>query len=129
MNKDDKLCPSSTCKEGALILGVVQGNKTVALLNAGLIADQSFVEKAKELGRPEKRFRFANQCIQCGCKQWTGKECGVAKEFSEANNHVPDDNENLPDCMIRQQCRWYSQEGGRACRICPFVITDNLEIV
>lgn len=127
MNKDDKLCPSSTCHEGAIILGVVQGDQKVALLNAGLVADVSFVEKANEIGRPEKRFRFADKCIQCGCKQWTGKECGVIKEFSDANQHLTIDNYELPHCVIRTQCRWYSQEGAKACIICPYVVTDNLD--
>ncbi|MFZ1527573.1 MAG: hypothetical protein WAT19_02405 [Ferruginibacter sp.] len=126
MNKDDKLCPSTTCHEGAVILGVVQGNETVALLNAGLIADQDFVKKVKEQGSPEKRFRFADTCRKCGCRQWTGSECGVIKEFSEANIHLNGNEHELPNCIIRPRCRWYSQEGANACQICPFVITDNI---
>lgn len=126
MNKDDKMCPSTKCYEGAILLGVVQSNETVALLNAGLVVDTQFVAKAQEAGRPEQRFRFAGKCIQHGCKQWTGAECGVIKEFSEANHHVTASEDALPACIIRARCRWYSQEGGKACMICPYVITDNL---
>jgi hypothetical protein len=126
MNKDDKMCPSTTCHEGAILLGVVQSNETVALLDTGYIVDSQFVAKAQETGRPEQRFRFAGKCIQHGCKQWTGKQCGVIKEYADVNDHVTGNEVALPDCIIRERCRWYSQEGGKACMICPYVITDNL---
>ena len=126
MNKDDKMCPSTTCHDGAILLGIVQPDETVALLNAGLVVDSQFVTKAQEAGRPEQRFRFAGKCIQHGCKQWTGTECGVIKEYAEANDHVTGHEVPLPHCIIRVRCRWYSQEGGKACMICPYVITDNL---
>lgn len=121
-----KLCPSSTSHEGALLLGVVQGDQTVALLNTDLTVDASFVAKAEAEGFPEKRFRFAGKCVKSGCKQWTGTKCGVIKEFSEYNPHLDNMEFPLPDCIIRNRCRWFSQEGNKACIICPYVITDNL---
>ena len=37
-------------------------------------------------------------------------------------------NENLPDpipeCSLRNECRWYKQEGENICRMCPRVITN-----
>jgi hypothetical protein len=110
-----------------MILGAVQSDDTVALLNAGLIVDAQFMERATEIGRPEKRFRFAGKCIKGGCRQWTGHECGVIKEYSEVNDHLVADELPLPACIIREKCRWFGQEGGKACMICPYVVTDNLE--
>ncbi|NCS45084.1 MAG: nitrogen fixation protein, partial [Microcystis aeruginosa BS11-05] len=31
----------------------------------------------------------------------------------------------LPPCRIRQNCRWWLQEGKAACLRCPQVVTDN----
>ena len=123
---ENKLCPSSTAHEGAVLLGVVQGDHTVALLNAGLLADASFIAKVEEEGHPEKRFRFADKCVKSGCKQWTGTKCGVIKELAEYNPHLDGMDHSIPECIIRHRCRWFSQEGNKACMICPYVITDNL---
>jgi len=123
---ENKLCPSAPCTEGALLLGVVQGDKTVALLNTTLKVDSEFVQTAKQIGSPEKRFRFANKCVKSGCKQWTGERCGVMDILIEANQNVELD-DDLKPCIIREQCRWYSQAGPRACGLCTFVVTNNME--
>lgn len=126
---DNKTCPSSTCKEGALLLGVVQGDNTVALLTGTpLTVDKAFAEKLKEEGDAEKRFRFANKCVQTGCKQWTGDSCGVISRLHEMNERIEADAQ-LRLCNIRPTCRWFAQEGGSACTICTYVVTNNLEEV
>ncbi|MCA2699690.1 MAG: nitrogen fixation protein, partial [Microcystis sp. M179S2] len=33
--------------------------------------------------------------------------------------------DTLPPCRIRQNCRWWLQEGKAACLRCPQVVTDN----
>jgi len=37
--------------------------------------------------------------------------------------------ENLPRCVIRGTCRWYSQRGTDACRACVYVVTDQSVLV
>lgn len=122
----NKLCPSSTATEGALLLGLVQGDKSVALLQTPLPIDQAFIDKAKPLGSLEKRFRFANKCIKSGCKQWTGSRCGVIQTLAEINKNIVMENDLKP-CLIRPRCRWFSEEGKSACTICTFVVTNNME--
>jgi hypothetical protein len=124
--KEAKLCPSATCSSDATLLGIVQDDNTITLLNTPLKLNEAFVEKAREYGEPERRFRFANKCVKNGCKQWTGKSCGIIEELTQLNPTVQaGDNEELPPCIIRKTCRWFSQEGGKACKICLFVVTQS----
>src|SRR6478609_388944 len=102
------LCPSSVGAKGAWLLGLVQGDNTVALLQNPLEIDQAFIDTAKESGPLEKRFRFANKCVKSGCRQWTGSRCGVIDVLVEANPNLETYN-TLKPCAIRNQCRWYSQ--------------------
>jgi hypothetical protein len=122
--QETKLCPSAACSSSASLIGIVQGDNSVTLLNTPLRLNDEFVRKANEYGEPEKRFRFADKCVKNGCKQWTGKSCGVMDELARANPSIKGDDE-LPACIIRATCRWYSQEGGRACKICLFVVTQS----
>lgn len=121
---NNKLCPSSTCHDGALLLGVVQGDQKVALLNPAIPINNEFIDRVNNAGSPENRFRFAGKCAKSGCGQWTGKSCGIMNELSAANPALEVNGQTLPECSIRNQCRWYSQEGAKACFICPFVITQ-----
>lgn len=123
------LCPSSRCKDGSIVLGIVLPNQTIAY------ADQRFkidARQAEEMQHheisPEKRFRFSSPCAQCGCAQWvngkSGGKCGVIEEVLEVPqpDYLP---KTLPDCSIRSQCRWHLQRGDEACSVCRYVITDT----
>jgi hypothetical protein len=125
--EDPKLCPSATCSKTASLLGVVQENKTVRLLDSPLELNDEFIKRELGHGEPERRFRFADKCVKHGCKQWTGSSCGVMNELSTLNPSIVSDEAHLPKCFIRRTCRWYSQEGGRACKICLFVVTESRE--
>jgi len=121
---ENKMCPSARCHSGALLLGVVQSNKKVILLPTPMEVTDDFVEKAVKAGDPEKRLRFAGNCAKSGCSQWTGSRCGVIdKALTYMNESL--ENATLPECSIRPQCRWYSQTGADACKVCPFIITDT----
>jgi hypothetical protein len=122
---EKKTCPSSTCTEGSNLIGIINQNHEFDFLKVALPITKSFVEEAVKHGSPEKRFRFSSRCVESGCNQWTGTRCGVSDrllESIEAAFHKP----NLPDCSIRPTCRWFSQNGESACRICPLVATDAL---
>jgi hypothetical protein len=123
-DSENKLCPSSTCQTGALLLGVVGSDQKVNLLDPPIPINDEFAETVKAAGNPENRFRFAGKCAKSGCSQWTGSSCGIMDELAMANHLLEVINENLPACAIRPTCRWYSQERAKACMICPYVITQ-----
>lgn len=118
---DNKTCPSSMGQVGANILGMVNANGTVGFFKDPVEVTQEFIDDAGGTHNLETRFRFSNQCVQSGCRQWTGKECGVIKAVL-ALDSIPA-KKDLPQCSIRSNCRWYFQEGPTACNGCRYVIT------
>ncbi|HVW12988.1 MAG TPA: hypothetical protein VHB54_04150 [Mucilaginibacter sp.] len=121
----NKSCPSSTCHSGAQLLGVVGDDRKVHMLNTPIPVDDVLAQKIQADGDAEKKFRFAGKCAKCGCAQWTGTSCGVMDELAMANHLLEVIEQNLPECVIRKTCRWYSQEGAKACMICPYVVTQS----
>jgi len=117
------LCPSSRCKKGHILLGIVQANGKIGFLDKQLLVNQEFVETAYRGRKPEKRFRFASPCAKVACKQWNSGRCGV---LDNVFNCVPQEHRitEIPQCSIRNQCRWYQQNGYEACTVCPLIITD-----
>jgi hypothetical protein len=121
------MCPSHRCKPGSKLIGVRQEDGTVAILPQALPIDENFIEKAKQHPMAaEQRFRFTNKCIEGGCNQWDGKGCGVANRMLQYLDQVVTQ-EALPPCAIRQNCRWFLQEGPESCKICPYVLTEISE--
>jgi hypothetical protein len=124
------LCPSSTSTPGAILLGVVLEDGSVGFLEDRLVIDQDFVDRAKQGRRPEQRFRFSSPCAQGACHQWTGSRCGVIDhvlELASDSQMMLPMMDALPACSIRSDCRWFSQSGAEACRVCLLVITDTRE--
>ena len=120
------LCPSARLKEGAILVGIVLADGSVAFAADRLVVNRQFVENARQGRSPEKRFRFGDACVQSGCLQWKDNRCGVIDQILEAApiHELP---VALPECSIRPQCRWYGQSGASACRICTLVVTDCLQ--
>jgi len=123
MNSEKTLCPSSTCQEDAILIGIVMRDGRVAFSSNQIVINKEFVKIAHEGRSPEKRFRFGGLCMKSGCNQWTGSRCGVIDTIIESTS---ENNETaaLPNCSIRSQCRWFYQSGADACAVCPDVITD-----
>lgn len=122
-----KTCPSSSCHEGALLLGVMTSSGRLAYLNPPAPVDAAFVARAGAEGSPEQRFRFADTCIEGGCPQWTGDGCGIADLVpgeTGADSISSGAAQSLPRCSIRHSCRWYSQRGAAACAVCPLIVAD-----
>jgi hypothetical protein len=120
------LCPSARLKEGAILVGIVLADGRVAFSTERLMVNQEFVQNARQGRSPEKRFRFGDACVKGSCRQWTWDRCGVIDQILAANPTHELELE-LPECSIRSQCRWYSQSGPNACRICPLIVTDCLD--
>lgn len=125
-------CPSSRAEPGAVLLGIVSPDGKVAYLTPRLRIDADFVELSKQGRSPEKRFRFSGPCVEGDCAQWTGRRCGVidaalsSADLASVTARAADGpDQPLPKCSIRQHCRWFSQSGRQACRVCPSIVTDT----
>lgn len=128
MSEDARLCPSARCEEGAVLLGIVGPRGVVGYVRPEVKVDEAFVEEARAGRVPEKRFRFAQPCVEGNCGHWLGEKCAVVDRMIELQDSsaVAAIREELPRCSIRSRCRWFSQRGGRACLVCPYVVTNLL---
>jgi len=95
----------------------------ISILPQALEIDKNFIARANEDTNAEQRFRFANKCVEGGCKQWTGSSCGVIEKMMGFIDTVTT-SADLPACSLRPQCRWFLQVGPDACKMCPYVITE-----
>lgn len=119
-------CPSSIAQPGAMLLGLVNAEGVVDILPQPLEVTEAFIQEARKNGDElEKRFRFSNRCLEHGCGQWKEGGCGVVQSLAAVNEKL-DGTGNLPVCNIRINCRWYAQEGGKACKVCPFIVTNSM---
>ena len=116
---EKRTCPSHQCVSGSQLIGIVQADGSVAFLGNPQPIDQQFVAVAAQGRAPELQFRFANNCAQSACANWAGNCCGIAARIAAA---VAVDTQNLPDCGIRAECRWYSERGAHACAACPQIV-------
>jgi hypothetical protein len=123
------LCPSSECARGSQLIGVTRhaseaAGGMVSLLAAPIEVDEAFVAALTAPGRrrPETRLRFARPCPKAGCAQWRESGCGIVTSLLQEASDV-DPRSTLPECGIRQTCRWFVEGGGDACRLCEHVIT------
>lgn len=120
------LCPSARCEADAILLGVVTPDGRVGYIRPEVRIDADFVAAARAARDPEKRLRFAQPCVEGRCAQWTGSSCGVI----ESVRHSPEgqaaagESRPLPRCSIRPRCRWFAEQGTRACVVCPLVVTE-----
>lgn len=129
--KSEHWCPSACCEEGAVLLGIVGSNGVVGYISPQTFIDSNFVREVRKGRAPEKRFRFAQPCMESKCLNWSGERCNVIdtvlRECSGSN--ALESSEKFPKCTIRRSCRWFAQVGPEACAVCPLVITDTLETV
>ena len=123
-----KLCPSAQPgMENCRILGVVRqdgAKPMVVYLNQLLPAQADVLALAAPL-KPAEVFRLAAPCAEIRCPHFDGVDCRLAKRVVRILPAVVD---ALPPCVIRKDCRWYSQEGEAACHRCPEISTVNYDL-
>jgi hypothetical protein len=123
-----KLCPSAQPgMDNARILGVVQQDgptPTLAYLDQHVPATPDVLAMAAPL-KPTEVFRLAATCAEHTCPHWDGADCRLATRVVQL---MPPAVDGLPPCLIRKECRWYSQEGGDACRRCPGITTVSYDL-
>ncbi|MCW3127801.1 MAG: hypothetical protein JWO03_3459 [Bacteroidetes bacterium] len=122
-DEDILLCPSHTYIPGVKLIGIRNDDGTVSILPEALEVPSDFYQKCESNGfKPEERFRFTDVCKESGCKNWNKGRCGVSDTILEFKDSTGVDR-NSTHCSIRSQCRWFSQNGFDACRMCKYIIT------
>jgi hypothetical protein len=123
-----KLCPSAQPgMDQCRVLGVVQRDSTAPMLqylNEHVPATPEVLAMAAPL-KPTEVFRLAATCAEHQCPHFDGADCRLAARIVRILPAVVD---TLPPCLIRKECRWYSQEGGAACKRCPEVTTVSYDL-
>jgi hypothetical protein len=128
-----KLCPSAQPgMDNCRILGVVQHEADeqhritprIVYLNELLPATEEVLHLAAPL-EPTEIFRLSATCAEHKCPHFDGADCRLATRIV---NILPAVVDSLPPCTIRRECRWYSQEGGAACKRCPEITTINYDL-
>jgi hypothetical protein len=123
-----KLCPSAQPgMDNCRILGVVQHDgpaPRVAYLDQALPATEELLSLAAPL-KPTELFRLSATCAEHKCPHFDGEDCRLATRIVQILPAVVD---TLPACTIRKDCRWFSQEGGAACKRCPEVATVSYDL-
>jgi hypothetical protein len=74
--------------------------------------------------KPSEIFRIAANCIEGGCKHFDGAECRLVERIVDRLSAVV---ETIPDCAIRDRCRWWNQEGKAACLRCSQIVRENYD--
>jgi hypothetical protein len=119
------LCPSSQPEvEGARVLGVVQqtaSGREVTYLDEPLLATPDVLAMVGPV-QPTEVFRLAATCQTNRCPHFDGAKCALAARIVQLLPAVVD---QMPQCQIRPECRWFRQEGVAACRRCPQIATVN----
>jgi hypothetical protein len=118
------LCPSARCDNGAVLLAMPGDGGQAEFFGHPVAVPEALLTFAAAGGTPETSFRFASPCRHQGCRHWSGTRCGVIDAAQPLlAPHAAPANE-LPECGIREQCRWHLQTGPAACAVCPLVVTD-----
>ena len=123
-----KLCPSAQPgMDQCRVLAVVQQEgptPVLEYLDEHLPATPEVLAMAAPL-KPTEVFRLAATCAEHHCPHFDGADCRLASRVVRILPAVVD---RLPPCIIRKDCRWYSQEGGAACKRCPEITTISLDL-
>lgn len=123
-----KLCPSAQPgMDQCRVLGVVRWEAPTPMLeylDQHLPATPEILATAAPL-KPTEVFRLAATCAEHKCPHFDGADCRLATRVVQI---LPAVVNMLPPCIIRKHCRWYSQEGGEACKRCPEITTVSYNL-
>jgi hypothetical protein len=119
---DDILCPNALPVVGGLIIGIINEQDEVTLLPQPEVIDKEFYDTVLKNTGLNVQFRFSKPCIKGKCGHWTGDSCDVPGRVMQRVEEQLIAQGKIPECEIRAHCRWYTQEGANACKICPIVV-------
>ncbi len=119
------LCPSARPDmPGSVIFGVAReigGVEMFQHLAEPLPVTPELLALAAPV-RPTEIFRFAAPCAESACSHFDGHDCRLATKIVAGVQEVI---ESMPPCRIRPTCRWFTQEGRRACVRCPLIFSET----
>jgi len=121
-------CPSAPAVGSSRLLGIVgPGGRVVYTPGGPRLTEtlRSGLGETRADGHLETRYRFSGACVESGCAFWQEGECAAVtaahREYDAVAGAAADG--PLPECGIRDTCRWWAQEGPAACAVCTFVVT------
>lgn len=117
-------CPSAAAESPeARVFGVVlevQGSTRVEYLARSLALTPAMQEQLGGL-HPGEVFRLTSSCVEKGCRHFSGSHCRLGARIAKtASGDWP-----LPDCAIREGCRWFAEQGLSVCGPCSSVVTER----
>ena len=121
-----RICPSVTGEAAdARIIGHVGAGGVVAAIPTPIPLTPAM--RASLGPRPERMFRLAGTCSEERCANWQNASCGLIGRMRDlrdpgGNTDADAAPATLARCGIRQDCRWWLQDGPAACRVCPRVV-------
>lgn len=121
------LCPSSQPDvPGSALFAVVSekpGEPRVSYVQRAVPLNAELLALAGPLD-PTRVMRVAAPCQTDGCPHFSEQSCTLATKIVQA---LPEAVDTLAPCPIRKTCRWFVQEGTKACMRCPDIAThvDN----
>ncbi len=120
------LCPSARPEmHGAMAFGVVAGSADeprVAWLERPVPVTEELLAMTGPV-EPTQVLRIAAPCAKGACCHFDGADCRLANRLVQL---MPAVDSSLPPCRIRQDCRWFAQEGRAACMRCPQIVTCSV---
>jgi hypothetical protein len=117
------MCPSARPEmPGSVAFGVVTGtadDPRIAWIERPVPVTRELLALTAPVA-PTQVLRIAAPCQENACCHFDGTDCRLATRLVQL---IPAVVESLPPCRIRPDCRWFLQEGGAACRVCPQIVT------
>lgn len=119
------ICPSAQPNmAGSEVFGVVNGTVSEPRVSY-LTAPQETSDKILALTtpvEPTEVFRFAAPCAASACRHFVKGRCQLIDRVVEL---LPEVIDQLPACSVRNDCRWWHQQGPDACKRCPQIVTKS----
>ena len=116
-------CPSAPAHhEDALVFGVVAGTEDateIAYLQEPVPMTAELRAMTNGLHAGEV-FRTTSRCLESGCREYANGRCTLGDRIVDT---LPALSGALPPCSIRTSCRWFAEQGPRACQRCPQIVT------
>ena len=119
-------CPSSVPLPKSKLIGVLnEKTNRMEILPEPVPIDEDIQRELERFGEKKmKTVRLTNTCAMKGCGQWDGSKCSLIGNILEKIEEKKRE-KNLPECGIRNTCRWYAQEKEEACKVCTLVQYDQ----
>lgn len=125
MKLSDYKCPSYGISPNAELLGVTNSNGEIDFLGKPIKIDEDFIKDNESDVAIETKFRFTGSCANKSCGQWAENKCSLGANIVKELGSISEKRE-IPNCPIMENCRWFHQEGEKACRICPLITRNGM---